>query len=89
MNRSDFYGYMTGKSNDAKWLAFMQEWVNADYRHGYKPGLRDGQNVMNALFDVRPDLYKYATATTFDPFYKDGNLREFGDRIYERWNERE
>lgn len=44
---------------------------------------RHGQYVMNALAQVRPDLYHKVTGALWDPFYRDGNLPEFW-----RWMER-
>ena len=94
MKWSDFYGYMAAKDNDADWLAFMQDWLNMDMDrygrgvHDMSSELRAGQRVMNALHRVRPDLYDWATATIFDPFYVDGRLQEFGDRIYNEWIKR-
>lgn len=86
MKRHDFFGFMAGKDNDPDWLSFIQSWYNESRKYeGDLAGMRDGQIVMNALYDVRPDLYHFATATTFDPFYVDARLREFGDRIYDEW----
>lgn len=89
MKRHDFFGYMAAKDNDAAWLSFIQTWYNETRKYeGDLSDMRDGQIIMNALHDFRVDLYHFATATPFDPFYRDGLLREFGDNIYEEWVKR-
>jgi hypothetical protein len=78
---------MLAKDNDEQWCAFVAGWLNVDYDYGIAPELRHGQRIMNALFRVRPDLYDFVTGTSFDPFYRDGNLYEFGEKVYDRYIE--
>lgn len=40
---------------------------------------REGQMIMNALFTVRPDLYRMVTNTENDPFYDDNRVTQFWD----------
>lgn len=39
-----------------------------------KPTLRNGQCLMQALYELNKDLYNEVTGTDIDPFYVDGNI---------------
>lgn len=43
----------------------------------YGKDLRKGQNLMNALYELNPDLYKQITGTEADCFYQDKNIHKF------------
>ena len=89
MTATEFILLMAGKDNDPDWGQFVADWHDNAVAYirqlGPNHDWRTGQLLMNALHNVRPDLYHYATATSFDPFYRDGTLYEFGERIYERY----
>jgi hypothetical protein len=42
---------------------------------------REGQMAMNALFNVRRDLYDKVSGTENDPFYDNNRLTDFWDWI--------
>lgn len=48
--------------------------------------LRAGQSLMNALYDINPDLYKAITGTEADCFYSDKRVGQFYNALidYER-----
>lgn len=48
--------------------------------------LRVGQSLMNALYDINPDLYKTITGTEADCFYSDKRVGQFYNALidYER-----
>jgi hypothetical protein len=48
-------------------------------------GIRQGQAFMNALWIVRPDLYEVLTASIHDPFYRDDNLPEAINILYQHF----
>lgn len=45
------------------------------------PELREGQSLMNKLYDVSPELYVELTASNIDPFYNDKHLDAFMNYI--------
>jgi len=47
------------------------------------PELREGQSLMNALFEVNPVLYKEITATEFDCFYDNKKIPAFWNKLAE------
>ena len=61
-----------GKLTDEEWVELVRKTVQ--YSHD---GLRLGQSYMNALGDVRFDLYKEITDTEFDCFYNDDKIIKF------------
>lgn len=88
MTATEFILLMAGKDNDPDWGQFVADWHDATVayiKQGITRDWRTGQLLMNALHAVRPDLYDFATAAIWDPFYRDGNLYEFGERIYEQY----
>jgi hypothetical protein len=89
MTGTEFILWMAGKDNDPEYGQFIKDWHDATVAYikqlGPNHDWRTGQLLMNALYQVRPDLYHFATGTSFDPFYRDGNLSEFGERIYDQW----
>lgn len=47
-----------------------------------KKGLREGQSLMNALFDIDPDLYREISSLDYcDPFYDDKKICAFWDKL--------
>ena len=67
------------KMNKEEKIARIQELARISQRNGQ----RRGQAVMNALFEVAPDVYGLITGTENDPFYVDGNLGFFWTCVYE------
>jgi len=49
----------------------------------YQNTMRPGQITFNGLADLRPDLAEKITGTSADPFYNDGNLEAFWDKVTE------
>ncbi len=47
----------------------LDDYLNAVLKHFMCGNQRRGQALMNALFDVRPDLYRDIVGTDADPFY--------------------
>jgi hypothetical protein len=47
------------------------------------PELREGQSLMNSLFDVNPILYKEITGSEFDCFYDDKKISAFWNKLAE------
>jgi hypothetical protein len=47
------------------------------------PELREGQSLMNALFEVNPNLYKEITGSEFDCFYDDKKIPAFWNKLAE------
>jgi len=60
------------KLTDQEWLDLVRKTV--EYAH---KGLRLGQSYMNALSDIRPDLYEDITDTESDCFYNDNRITNF------------
>ena len=54
-----------------EWVSLINSLVK--YLHN-NPELRVGQVYMNALFDIRPDLYQRVTGTENDCFYNDDKI---------------
>ena len=48
------------------------------------PELREGQSIMNALFEVNPILYKEISGSEFDCFYDDTKISAFWNKLAER-----
>lgn len=61
-----------GKLTDKEWVTLVKKMV--DYTH---KDLRIGQSWMNALYDIKPELYKDISGTNNDPFYIDENIHNF------------
>lgn len=59
------------KMTSTEWISLINKLVELLHKHSE---LRYGQAIMNALNDVRPDLYKEITGTNNDPFYDDNKL---------------
>lgn len=53
------------------------------YGSRYGRDLRKGQNLMNALYELNPDLYKQITGTEADCFYQDKNIPKFWEVVKE------
>ena len=53
-----------------------EEWISLTRKlfHYVYDGLRIGQSYMNALNDVRPDIYKKLTGTVNNPSYDDNRV---------------
>lgn len=64
------------KLNDTEWIELIRKTL--EYMHA---DLRVGQSYMNALHDVRPDLYEEILNTDNDPFYIDDNIQNFINKI--------
>ena len=60
------------KLTDKEWVDLVKKTVVL-----YSKGLRLGQSYMNALHDLRPDLYKEITETENDCFYDDDKIINF------------
>ena len=60
------------RMNDKEWVELVR--LTVHYAH---QGLRLGQAYMNALCEVRPDLYDRITGTDCDPLYIDNNIHKF------------
>ena len=74
---------------DPTTLDHSQEWINflgrlAVATNNYREH-RKGQAIMNALHEVRPDLYEFATGAVFDPFYQNDRLFVFWHKIYDQF----
>lgn len=50
--------------------------------------LRVGQSLMNALYDINPDLYKTITGTEADCFYSDKRVGQFYNALIDHENTR-
>lgn len=58
---------------DTEWVELTKKTLE-NYNSGH---LRLGQSYMNALADVRMDLYEEVTATEYDCFYNDDKIIKF------------
>jgi hypothetical protein len=48
--------------------------------------LRKGQNLMNFLNSISPEIYNMITATKHDCFYDDSRINETIDYLMNKWN---
>lgn len=67
-----------------EWQEFCRQWAGERQKYDV-PEQRQGQQLMNALYDFRPDLYNYVTGTLFDPFYQDKHIETFLKKLYDRF----
>lgn len=71
------------KMNKQQKIDRIQELTRINQRYGQ----RRGQAVMNALFEVAPEVYRIINGTENDPFYNDKNLGFFWTSVYENIKE--
>lgn len=60
------------------------------YNYYHRPQiahLRAGQALMNMLFDVKPEMYKYITNTVHDCFYQDAKIDDCLKFIKQNWDD--
>jgi len=62
----------SGRLTNEEWIHMTE--LTVKFAH---QGLRIGQSYINALAEVRFDLYEKIKGTECDPMYQDGNIHKF------------
>jgi hypothetical protein len=65
----------------------IDEFLYNYYHRPHVAHYRAGQALMNMLFEVKPEMYKYITATVHDCFYRDDIIPETLKFIKKNWED--